>query len=167
MNVGTLWRWRPVWPPGSISTVWPVRMTGMFTASRKAPSEVTSVLVLTPLGCGTGAGTWAAAGPTRPSTARLATTTAAMPVALMTSSCGLTARSPPSLDCGARDARDELVEKQVVDDGHRHAHQQRARHQRAPEVDVAADQLSGHAQRHRLLLGHRHEGQRVEEVLRG
>src|ERR1041384_2441405 len=125
MKVGTLWRCRPVCPPGSISIVWPLSTTGTLTTSRNAPSDVMSVLLFTPLGCGT-AGAWADAGPTSPSTAMPATTTVAMPVALMTTLLEWTARSPPSLDCRARDARDELVEEQVVHDGDRHADQQRA-----------------------------------------
>src|SRR5947209_8626954 len=166
MYVGTMCRCRPVCPPGSISTVWPVSTTGMLTAWRNPPSEVMRFEDFTPLGWGT-AGAWAAAGPTSPSTAMPETTKAAMPVALMTLLLQWTARSPPLFDRRSRDARDELVEEQVVDDGHRHADQQRARHQRAPEIDVAANQLGGHAQRHRLLLGDGHEGQRVEEVLHG
>src|SRR6266850_6703313 len=164
MNVGTVCRWRPVCPPGSISIVWPLSTTGTLTTSRNAPSDVMSGPLFTPLACGT-AGAWADAGPTSPTTAIPATMTAAMPVALMTHLLEWTARSPPLLDCRSRNARDELVEEQVVDDGHRHADQQRAGHQRAPEIDVTADQLGGHAERDGLLVGDRHEGQRVEEVL--
>src|SRR5262249_1607632 len=70
-----------------------------------------------------------------------------------------------SLDRCAGDARDELVEEEVVDDGHGYADQEPPRHQRPPEVDVAADQLGGNSQGHRLLIRDRHEGQRVEEIL--
>src|SRR5438034_7080868 len=72
-----------------------------------------------------------------------------------------------SLDRGSRDARDELVEEEVVDDRDRYPDEQRARHERAPEVHVAPDQLRRHAERHRLLLGDGDEGERVEEVLHG
>src|SRR5215475_2391902 len=71
----------------------------------------------------------------------------------------------PLLDRCAGDAGDELVEEQVVDDGHGHPHQQCPGHQRAPEVHVAADELGGDAEWHRLLLGDRHERQRIKEVL--
>src|SRR5678816_4093839 len=137
--------------------------TGMFTTSRNPPSEVTKVLVLTPFGWGGAAGAWASANEASPSTARLATATA-KPVALMRHLLEWTARSP-SFDCRSRDPRDELVKKQVVDDRHRNADQQRAGHQRAPEIDVAPDQLGSHAQRHRLLVGDGDEGQRIEKVL--
>jgi hypothetical protein len=50
MKVGTVWRCRPVCPPGSIWTVWPVITTGMLTTSRKPPSEVMRLVDVTPLG---------------------------------------------------------------------------------------------------------------------
>src|SRR5438105_14579095 len=165
MNVGTVWRCRPVCPPGSISSVWPVSTTGMLTTSRKPPREVMRLLDLTPFGCGTGAGAWASAGMASAMKARPAARTVAKTLRFMEHLPGWTARATPLVDCWSRDARDELVEEQVVDDGHRHADQQRAGHQRAPEMVVTADQLGGQAEGDGLLVADRHESQRVEEVL--
>src|SRR5437016_13786521 len=99
----------------------------MLTTSRKPPREVMRLLDFTPLGCGTGAGAWASAGMASVMKARPAARTVAKTLRFMNTSLEWTARSPPLLDCCSRDARDELVEEQVVDDGHRHPDQQPAR----------------------------------------
>src|SRR4029453_4520421 len=107
--------------------------TGMLTTSRNPPSEVTRLFALAPFGWGGAAGAWASANEASPSTARLATATP-KPVALLGHLLEWTARSP-SFDCRSRDPRDELVKKQVVDDRHRNADQQRAGHQRPPKIN--------------------------------
>ena len=60
---------------------------------------------------------------------------------------------------------DVVLDEERVDDRHRDRAQQRARHQRPPEEHVAADQLGGDADRHRLLLGRGQEHQRVDELV--
>src|SRR5207245_9717840 len=65
----------------------------------------------------------------------------------------------------AGDPLDESIEEEVVENRHGQPDQQRGAHQRAPEVDVAADQLRRHAHRHRLLIAGRDERQPVEEIL--
>ena len=54
-------------------------------------------------------------------------------------------------DGAAGDAGDEAVEEQIVGDRHRHAGDQRAGHELAPEEDVAAHEIGRHAERDRLL----------------
>src|SRR6266571_1030102 len=48
MYDGTMCRCRPVCPPGSISTSWPVRTMGTLATPRKPPSDVTRFFALTP-----------------------------------------------------------------------------------------------------------------------
>src|SRR2546425_130899 len=66
------------------------------------------------------------------------------------------ARAKPALEASlhhaACNALDESIEEEVVEDRHRKADQQRRRHDRAPEVDVAADELGRHPHGHRLLI---------------
>ena len=57
MYVGTRNCCFPVWPPGSSSTVAPVRRSGVVTVAENPPSEETSPVTLTPFG--SGAGFWA------------------------------------------------------------------------------------------------------------
>src|SRR3954451_3169945 len=65
----------------------------------------------------------------------------------------------------AGEARDVMFDKEGIDDRHRDRAQQRARHQRPPEEDVAADQLGGDADRHRLLVGRGQEDEGVDELV--
>src|SRR4051812_3344836 len=60
-------------------------------------------------------------------------------------------------------AGDVVFDEERVDDRHRNGADQRAGHERAPEENVAADQLGGDANRHGLLLGRRQEHQRIDE----
>src|SRR5437868_4014757 len=62
-------------------------------------------------------------------------------------------------------AGDVVLDEERIDDGHWDGTDQRAGHERAPEEDVAADELGGHADRHRLLLGRREEHERVDELV--
>src|ERR1044072_6010541 len=66
--------------------------------------------------------------------------------------CRLTSAIVLSLH-GAGQARHVMFDEERVDDRHRDRAQQGARHQRSPEEDVAANQLRGDADRHRLLVG--------------
>src|SRR5713101_12295 len=165
-------RWRPVWPPASISTICPVRTTGMLAVPRKPPREVTRSFVFTPFSTA-GFASWASAdGVTGvPYWALAPPTMTPKPTAAPTRTLSLMDTPPiiswftASLDRRAGDARDELVQEEVVHDGHRHADQQRPRHQRAPEIDVAPNQLGGHPEGHRLLVRDGDERQRVEKVL--
>src|SRR3982751_5327524 len=50
-------------------------------------------------------------------------------------------------------AGDVVFDEERVDDRDRNGADKRAGHERAPEEDVAADQLGGDANRHGLLLG--------------
>src|SRR5437762_8986324 len=61
-----------------------------------------------------------------PSATSPATPTATTPFSLMEYPLRSTPGALPSLDRCARDARDELVEEQVVDDRHRHADEERS-----------------------------------------
>src|SRR5205085_8836223 len=65
----------------------------------------------------------------------------------------------------AGDAGDVVLDEEGVDDRHRDRAQERARHQRPPEEDVAADQLRGDADRHRLLVGRGQEDEGVDELV--
>src|SRR5215204_433902 len=64
----------------------------------------------------------------------------------------------------AGQARDVVFDEERIDDRHRDRAEQRARHQRTPEEDVAADQLGGDADRHGLLVGRAQEDQGVDEL---
>src|SRR6185369_282046 len=66
---------------------------------------------------------------------------------------------------GARKARHVILDEERIDDRHGHRPEQRARHQLAPEEDVAADQLGNYADGDGLLVGRRHEYQRVDELV--
>ena len=66
-------RSRPVWPPGSISMVCPVRTSGMLVAWRNGPSDVTRLVALTPFS--PAALSCAVAGPCQPPS----TSTSAIP----------------------------------------------------------------------------------------
>src|SRR5689334_12885745 len=66
---------------------------------------------------------------------------------------------------GAREAGDVVLHEERIHDGHRDRAQQRARHELAPEVDVAADELRDDAHRDRLLLRRGQEHQRVDELV--
>src|SRR2546422_10401310 len=165
MNDGARFFCFPLWPPGANSTTWRERAAGIDTATLAiAPVEPTRPRLLTPVGCA-GFASCAYAPPTRMSSP---TTTATVPLSFIDLLRQCRMHSPnASLDHGSRDARDELVEEEVVDDRDRYPDEQRARHERAPEVHVASDQLRRHAERHGLLLGDGDEGERVEEVLHG
>src|SRR5262249_8440601 len=78
------------------------------------------------------------------------------------STCSAT---PWSLHGSHREAGDEAVEEEVVEDGDRHAGDEAGRHQRAPVVDVAADQRDGHPDTDGHLLDGRDERQAVDELL--
>src|SRR5919197_350620 len=60
---------------------------------------------------------------------------------------------------------DEAVEEEVVDDGDRHAGDQTGGHQRAPVVDVAADEGDRDADADGHLLDGGDERQAVDELL--
>src|SRR5205809_3943669 len=62
---------------------------------------------------------------------------------------------------GAGQPRDVVFDEERVHQRHRDRAQQGAGHELPPEVDVAADQLGHHADRHRLLLGRGQEHERV------
>src|SRR6266508_77392 len=64
---------------------------------------------------------------------------------------------------GAGQARHVVLDEEGIHDGDGNGAQQRPGHQLAPEVDVTADQLRHHADRHRLLLGRGEEDERVDE----
>src|SRR5437016_2532885 len=135
----------------------PASVAGTDTAPLAvAPVEPTRPRLLTPVGCA-GFASCAYAPPTRMSSP---TTTATVPLSFIDLLRQCRMHSPnASLDHGSRDARDELVEEEVVDDRDRYPDEQRARHERAPEVHVASDQLRRHAERHGLLLGDGDEGE--------
>src|SRR5436189_3752526 len=67
----------------------------------------------------------------------------------------------------AGEAGDIVLDEERVDERDRNRAQQRPGHQRAPEEDVAPDQLGDDADRHRLLLRGREEDQRVDELVPG
>src|SRR6185437_1200788 len=60
---------------------------------------------------------------------------------------------------------DVMLDEEGIDQRHRDRAEQRAGHQRAPEEDVAADELGGDADRHGLLLGRGEEDERVDELV--
>src|SRR6478609_5273236 len=62
-------------------------------------------------------------------------------------------------------AGEVVLDEERVDDRHRDGTDQRARHQRAPEKDVAADELGSDTDRHGLLLGRREEHKCVDELV--
>src|SRR5262245_25991055 len=72
------------------------------------------------------------------------------------------ARSPLH---GAGQPGDVVLHEEGVDERDGHRPQEGARHQRAPEEHVAADQLGHHADRHRLLLGRGEEDEGVDELV--
>src|SRR5882672_340529 len=51
-----------------------------------------------------------------------------------------------------RHARDVILDEEGIQDRNRQRAEQRARHQRAPVVDVAFDEFGDHPDRHRLVL---------------
>src|SRR5262249_34471052 len=65
----------------------------------------------------------------------------------------------------ARQAGDIVLDKEGINEGHRDRPEERARHELAPKIDVAPDQLGHHADRHRLALGRGQEDQRVDELV--
>src|SRR3954468_4338670 len=65
----------------------------------------------------------------------------------------------------AGEARDVMFDEEGIDDRHRDRAEQRTRHQWPPEEDVAADQLGGDADRHRLLVGRGQEDEGVDELV--
>src|SRR6266850_127987 len=158
MYVGTRNCCRPVCPPGSSSIVEPVNRIGALTVALKPPSDVTRLRALTPLGT-LASGCWASAGATTATSS--ATTRASVNLITMGPPCAIWV----SFSDSTRNALDETVEEEVVEDGHRQADEQGRAHQRAPVVDVATDQLRRHPDRHRLLVAGRDEGEAVEEVL--
>src|SRR5216110_525805 len=177
-NDGARLRCFPVWPPGANSTTWPERAAGTDSATLAiAPVEPTRPRLLTPFGCadfascacaGAMPGIWPFCAWAPHARTNSPTATATVPLSLIDVLHKCRMRSPhSSLDRRPGDARDELVQEEIVDDRDRHPDEQRAGHERAPEVHVAPDQLRRHAERHRFLLGDGHEGERVQEVLHG
>src|SRR5262245_17509811 len=76
---------------------------------------------------------------------------------------------PATMRCstlhGAGQAGHVVLDEERIGDRHRDRSEQRAGHQLAPEEDVAADQLRGDPDRHRLLLGGGDEHERVDELV--
>src|SRR5690349_8799284 len=144
--------------------VCPVSTSGMLVACRNGPSDVTRFVALTPF---SPAGfSWAIADACQPPAATAsATATATNALRIIDLLSPSVLRAPLSFDGRSGDAADELVEEEVVHDRDGNADQQRAGHERSPEIDVAPDELRRHAERHRLLVGYRHERERVQEVL--
>src|SRR5678815_3098620 len=62
-------------------------------------------------------------------------------------------------------AGDVILDEERVDERDRHRAEQRARHELAPEEDVAADQLRDHADRNGLLLDRGQEHERIDELV--
>src|SRR4051812_37586846 len=58
-----------------------------------------------------------------------------------------------------------VLDEERIDDRHRDRADQCAGHQRAPEEDVAADELGGDADGHGLLLGRGEEDERIDELV--
>src|SRR5262249_46038749 len=75
--------------------------------------------------------------------------------------------TPASALDGAGEARHVVFHEERIDEGHRDGAEQRSRHELAPEVDVAADQLRDHPHRHRLALRRGQEHERVDELVPG
>src|SRR5213593_4749125 len=67
--------------------------------------------------------------------------------------CAMVSLPLPSAFHGPGQARDVVLHEERVDEGDGDRAEQRARHQLAPEVDVAADELGDDADGHRFLLG--------------
>src|SRR5215510_13050025 len=148
--------------------------SGTSVRYAKPPLDVTRFSALTSLSWTGPVDSWATTGAPPPYWARAAIQLPATSAPVTTTMSLIRFMGPPPwsalrftalLDRSSGDAGDELVEEEVVDDGDRHPDEQGARHQRSPEVDVATNQLGGHAQRNRLLAGEGDEGQRVEEIL--
>src|SRR2546425_929958 len=79
--------------------------------------------------------------------------------------CAMVSLPLPSAFHGPGQARDVVLHEERVDEGDGDRAEQRARHQLAPEVDVAADELGDDADGHRFLLGRREEDERVDELV--
>src|SRR6185312_6061566 len=69
------------------------------------------------------------------------------------------ARAAALLDRAYGESGDEAVDEYVVDERHRNADDQAGAHQRAPEVDVAANEERRHADAHRVMRRRGNEGQ--------
>src|SRR5437867_7546319 len=67
--------------------------------------------------------------------------------------CAMVSLPLPSAFHGPGQARDVVLHEERVDEGDGDRAEQRARHQLAPEVDVAADEFGDDADGHRFLLG--------------
>src|SRR5262245_47103654 len=135
---------RPDWPPGSSSTTWPVRTTGTVMATRgRAPVEPTRPRVVTPLGS-SGFSSWARTTRAPPAISSRATAAVTTDFSAMSTPPVRSEGSLRSLDRGTGDSGDELVEEDVVENRDRDPDEKSPGHQRAPEVDVAPDQLRRH-----------------------
>src|ERR1035438_3365599 len=62
-------------------------------------------------------------------------------------------------------SRDIVFDEEGVDEGHWQRTEQGARHQRPPLVDVALNELGDDADRDRLDLRGRNEGERIDELV--
>src|ERR1700704_1505190 len=60
--------------------------------------------------------------------------------------------------------RDVVLDEEGVEHDQRQRAHQRARHQRAPAIDVAVDELVDDRDRHRLVLGGGDESERIDEL---
>src|SRR5206468_12323783 len=69
------------------------------------------------------------------------------------------------LDGARGQAGDVVVEEEDVEDDDGHGAEDGPRHERAPEIDVAADQLAGDTHAGRELLRRGCEGQSVDELV--
>src|SRR5712692_10307755 len=65
----------------------------------------------------------------------------------------------------AGEAGDVVLHEERVHEGDRDGPEERPRHELAPEVDVAADELGDDADGHRLLLRGGEEDERVDELV--
>src|SRR5215213_9385026 len=72
-----------------------------------------------------------------------------------------------SLHRPQREASDETIQEDVVEEGDRDGHDGGRGHQRLPEEDVTPDQLRRYPDRDRLLLRGRDEGERIDELVHG
>src|SRR6185312_10050793 len=140
----------------SFTTVLPIRMSPEVIASR--PAIMRSVVVLPQ-----------PEGPTKTTNSlswiwRSTSFTTCVRSNFLLSLRTVTSAMTLSLD-RAGEARDVMFDEERVDDRHGDRAQQRAGHQRAPEEDVAADQLRRDADRHGLLVGRRQEHQGVDELV--
>src|SRR5262245_399680 len=68
---------------------------------------------------------------------------------------------------GAGEPRHVVLHEERVNEGHGDRAQESPGHELAPEVDVAADQLRDHPDRHRLFLGRGEEDEGVDELVPG